>query len=51
MMQVATLKIYNYIMQQSLVKGSNLSKLPIVAQVSYKKRFSENNAYVMQLRS
>ncbi len=26
-------------------------KLPIATQVSYKKRFSENNAYVMQLRN
>jgi hypothetical protein len=33
-------------------KGIEPFKLPIATQVSYKKkRFSENNAYVMQLRS
>jgi hypothetical protein len=32
-------------------EGIKPFKLPIAAQVSYKKRFSENNAYMMQLRS
>jgi hypothetical protein len=30
-------------------EGIKPFKLPIVAQASYKNKFSENNAYVMQL--
>jgi hypothetical protein len=37
MMQVATWKTYNYIMQQSLIEGIEPFKLLIVTQVSYKK--------------
>jgi hypothetical protein len=37
MMHVATFKIYNYIMQQSLVKGLNLSNYPLQHKCPTKK--------------